>query len=128
MRPLKAPTGEAGFTVIEALIAMTILAVSAVTLIGVSEAQVGRIDGLETRAIALWVGENALAELALPTAPLTKEPQTRAMLGRQWEVRYTYAETDDPELRTVTLSVAEAGTDGPASILTGFVDVGGRAP
>ncbi|MBC8129400.1 MAG: type II secretion system minor pseudopilin GspI [Rhizobiaceae bacterium] len=126
--PRRPTDANAGFTVIEALIAMTILALSAVTLIGVSEAQVGRIDGLETRAIALWVGENALADLAVSNGPIPEEPQTASMLGRDWEVRYVFSQTEDPDLAAVTLSVVEAGTAGPASVLTGFLDVAGREP
>ena len=107
---------------------MAILAVAAVTLIGVSEAQVGRIDGLETRAIALWVGENALADLDLTRRLPPQELQTASMLGRRWEVRFATAKTDDPDLASTTVSVVEAGSKGPVSVLTGFIDMRGRTP
>jgi hypothetical protein len=32
--------------------------------------------------------------------------------------------TEDPELAKVTISVATGGTDSPAAVLTGFVDIG----
>ena len=129
MNPIRSrATAESGFTVIEALIAMAILAVASVTLIGVSEAQVGRIDGLETRAVALWAGENALAELSLSRAPPPQEPVTTTMLDRTFEIDFAASGTDDPELAAVTVSVREAGTQGPTSVLTGFLDMAGRSP
>lgn len=114
-----------GFTVIEALIAMAILAISAVALIGVSEAQVSRIDGLETRAIGLWVAENRLAELELSGRPQGEALETVTMLGREWDVRLSFQETSDPELAEVTISVVETGSTGPVSILGGFIDTTG---
>ena len=113
---------EAGFTVIEALVAMTILAISAVALIGVAEAQISRIDGLETRAISLWVARNRLAELELSGTSKDAPPQRVAMLGRQWNVALGFADTSDPELKRVSVFVEEADAGGPRTELGGFID------
>ena len=119
-RPQRSP--DAGFTVIEALIAMAILAVSALALIGVSETQVARIDGLETRAIAGWVAENKLAELDISGASPTQSDAPVAMLGRNWTVGVEFTDTADPDLKRVTISVSEAGSRGAVGVLDGFVD------
>ncbi len=117
-----ARSSEAGFTVVEALVAMAILAIAAVALIGVSEAQVARINGLETRTIALWVAENKLAELELSGGTDTAKPESISMLGRKWNAGAVIEDTSDPELRRVTISVTEEGRDDVASVLGGFVD------
>ncbi|KKK60035.1 hypothetical protein LCGC14_3028410, partial [marine sediment metagenome] len=52
---------EAGFTLIEALVAMAVLATSAVSLLAAVETHIGRISELERRTAARWVAENALA-------------------------------------------------------------------
>lgn len=116
------PRGDGGFTVIEALVAMTILAISAVALIGVAEAQISRVDGLETRAIGLWVAENRLAELELSGTSKNAPPQSVAMLGRKWNVALGFADTSDPELKRVSVLVEEAGAGGPTTRLGGFID------
>ena len=113
---------DAGFTVIEALIAMAILAVSALALIGVSETQVTRIDGLERRAIAGWVAENKLAELEVPGMPPTGSDAPVVMLGRNWTVGVEFTDTADPDLKRVAISVSEAGSRNEAGVLDGFID------
>ena len=122
MNRVLSQSGEDGFTVIEALIAMAILAISAVALIGVSEAQVGRIDGLETRAIGLWIAENRLVELELLGSSAATDKESVTMLGRDFDVSLAFAETSDPDLLEVRIGVAEAGRAGPVSALGGFID------
>ena len=60
---------DAGFTLIESLVALAILAVSAVSLLMATEAYVARIDGLESRALAQLAAENRLAEIELGADP-----------------------------------------------------------
>lgn len=126
--PARTRSPDSGFTVIEALIAMAILAISAVALIAVSESQVSRIDGLETRAIAQWVAENRLAELELSGQSQVEAPETVTMLGRDWDMRLNFEETSDPDLAEVRISVVETGSSNPVSVLGGFIDVAGRQP
>ena len=57
--------GEDGFTLIETLVALVVLATSGVALLGATEAHIARIGALETRAAAQWVAENYLAEVKL---------------------------------------------------------------
>ena len=50
-----------GFTLIETLVALAVLATGAVALLGVVEDHTGRIAGLEDRVTLRWVAENRLA-------------------------------------------------------------------
>ena len=110
-------TGEAGFTLIETLVALSVLATSAVALIGATQAHVNRIAGLEQRAAAQWVGENALAETALGL-DVTEQPAT--MLGYRFDRIAERAPTSDPAVEKVTMLVQ--GPEGSTvAKVTGFV-------
>lgn len=109
--------GEAGFTLIETLVALTVLATSAVALIGATQAHVNRIAGLEQRAAAQWVGENALAEIALGV-DVTRQPAT--MLGYEFAMTAERAPTADPAVEQVTMLVMGAEGE-PMARVTGFV-------
>lgn len=110
---------EAGFTLIETLVALVILAMSAISLLGATEAHINRIAALENRAAAQWVLENHLAELTLGLTPaLSPEP----MNGAAFTVAVNLVPTQDPDLAQVDLT-ARGATDGrDYTVLTGFVD------
>jgi len=113
---------DAGFSLIEALVALVVLGVAGVTILGAVEAHARRIGALETRAVALMVAENRLAELAVGAAALREGITEVTMLGRRWDVSQTLRETDDPALVEATLSVTTDAGRGGTAILTGFVD------
>ncbi len=109
---------QAGFTLIESLVALVVLAVTSVALLSATEAHIARIGGLETRAAAGWVTENHLAALSLGLPPA----QTSAkMLGISFDVTEAQTPTQDPDLTQVTLTASETGTHQPFGRLIGFV-------
>ena len=115
---------QSGFSLIETMVAMAILAVAAAGLIGAAEMHVRRIDGLEARAAALWVAENHLAEMRVAGGAATLDPATVTMLGEQWRIETRREETEDPSLISVTIEVARASEQAVFATLTGFVDIG----
>lgn len=115
-------TNDAGFTLIETLVALAILAMSAVSLLAATEAHIARINSLETRAAAQWVAENYLAELTLGLTPDGGETQ---MNGVSFTVKATPTPTQDPDLVQVDI-VARDSVDGrDYGRLTGFIDAAG---
>ena len=112
-----------GFTLIETLVALVVLAVTSVALLTATEAHISRIGGLETRASAGWVTQNYLAELSLGLTPLAPP----AMLGIDFTVTETRKPTKDPALTQVTLTATEPGTTTAFGALTGFLDTGDAA-
>jgi general secretion pathway protein I len=116
-----------GFTLMEALVALTILAIAGTGLVRATEAHVDQVDGIQQRTIAQWVAESRLIELELDPANLAEGSERVEMLGRNWDVSVDVDATEDPELAKVTISVAADGTDSAAAVLTGFVDIGRSA-
>lgn len=115
---------EGGFTLIEALVALVILAVGATALLGAVEAHVRRVAALEASAAANWVAANALAETRLAGGAVSAAPREETMLGRAWRVETAAAPTDDPDLVALRVTVTSVDSDAPGAILDGFVDIG----
>lgn len=111
-------SGEAGFSLIEALVALAVLAIATVGLMRTVQSHIDSTRGLEQRAAAMWVAENRLAALE---AGITDESQA-AMLGQRWRVAVDRRATDDPEIERVRINVFAAGEKTPLASLDGFVD------
>lgn len=113
---------ERGFTLVELLVALAILAVAAAGLVRATEAHIDTTRGLERRTVARWIAHDRLAEIGLrPGAALPAEVE---MMGGRWRVATQTRPTADPEIARATISVSAAGDRAPAATLTGFVDTG----
>ncbi len=110
---------DAGFSLIEAMVALAVLAIATVGLIGAVEQHIDSTRGVERRAIAMWVAENRLADLEVGTPEANAEAVD--MLGRTWSVTVNRTATSDPALDRVTITVAAAGEAAPLARLDGFL-------
>ncbi len=107
-----------GFTLIEILVAVAILAVAlAATTRAASIATDGAMETRE-RLLATWAAENRLAELrarrVFPSAASTRMDTAEG--GLALVIEETVSETPNPAMRRVDLAVAEAKD--PARVLT----------
>ena len=119
--PRRSPSpADAGFTLVEALTAMTVLAISAAALMGVAETHIGRIAGLEERAAARWGAETVLAEIRAGARAAEDAQVELEMAGSVVRVRINVAPTEDPEILSVSLD-AHAGARSRSAVLEGFV-------
>jgi general secretion pathway protein I len=111
---------RSGYSLMEAIVALFVLAIASTGLLVALQAHVDGVRGLEDRVTAQWIAENRLAELAVG------EPETERvrMMGDEWIVRAVRSSTADPELQAVAVTVTRSGAASPAARLTGFVDVG----
>ncbi|WP_254601981.1 type II secretion system minor pseudopilin GspI [Sphingomonas bacterium] len=121
------PDNEAGFTLIEALVALAILAIASAGLIRALEGSVDAARGLERRATAQWVAENRLAELSLDHGKAIDRPPVVRMLDQDWRVTEDIRSSDDPDIRQIIVSLADS-RGAPLVTLRGFIDAGTTTP
>ncbi|MGB9670406.1 MAG: type II secretion system minor pseudopilin GspI [Halothiobacillaceae bacterium] len=112
-----------GFTLLEVLVALTILALALGALIKTGGDHAALIDGLEERTQGYLVAENQLQRFRLeglwPEAGVRKDSLEH--VGRRWWWQARFETTPDPDLVRVTLEV-QSREDGPvAARLTGFL-------
>jgi general secretion pathway protein I len=108
---------DAGFTLIETLVALAVLAMSAVTLLATTTAHISRIAGLEARAAAAWTAENQLVALTLG---LEDPPGPPTMLGYQFSVAVETVATSDADVDQRIILVTDSMDGRNLARLTGF--------
>jgi general secretion pathway protein I len=117
-----------GFTLIEAMVAMAILAIATAGIIRAAEAHVDLLRGLERRASAQWVAENALAEAGagMDAGRIGAGAGWRdaAMLAWRWQVRTRELASADRDLHQIVVEVRAPDETMPTVTLRGFVDAG----
>ena len=111
---------DEGFSLIEAMVALVVLAIATVGLMRTVESHIDSTRGLERRAAAMWVAENRLAELEL--GPQSSAGELVEMMGQRWRVAVERRRTDDPEIERVRINVFAANETTPLASLDGFVD------
>lgn len=111
-----------GFTLVEALVALTILAIAAVGLIGAAEAHINSIAALESRSAAQWVAENRIAELTVAPDLAPPDYAQVEMLGQTFTVRIAGNESEDPDLDAMTISVSELNAAEALVTMNFFLD------
>ena len=118
------PEIERGFTLIEVLVALAVIAIGLVAVLTVA-ARSGRVDfELQQRTFAAWVASNQMERMRLtPTWPSIGTRDGKVTLaGRDWHWKAIVAKTADPDLRRVTISVATAAApDDSITQLLGFL-------
>jgi len=119
----QSPT-QNGFTLIEAMVAMAILAIAATGIIRAAEAHVDTLRGLEQRACAQWVAENALAEAGAGLPVANGNTVDATMLGWRWQYRVRTLPSDDRDLRQIIIDVRAPTETTPTVSLRGFFDTG----
>jgi general secretion pathway protein I len=114
---------EGGFTLLEALVALAIIAIASTALISAVEGHVDRVRGLEMRAAARWIAENRLAELGVSGKSPAGAGDRVEMLGQEMQVTETARSSADPDLRHVEIAVGPTAA-APLFRLDGFLDRG----
>lgn len=112
-------TDQGGFSLIEALVALAVLAIATVGLIGAVEQHIDSTRAMELRSAAMWVAENRLAELGVGAPGGDRV----TMLDTNWTVASTTRTTDDPQIARVRIAVTREGERSPMATLDGFLDL-----
>lgn len=112
---------DGGFSLIEVLVALAILAVLAATVVSQGGAFSSQLFRLEDRSLALWAAQNALDEARLSEAlPSGGKPSEVEMGGKIWMVSTRVEPTPRPGFSRIEVSVVREGEDDPVLTLTGF--------
>ncbi len=96
-----------GFTLVEVLVAMTILAVGVSALVSASGASAFRSSILRQKEVGRWVASNHLATLqALPSWPRIGAANTEVeMINQRWYINTRTRRLADEDLRRLDIEV-----------------------
>ena len=101
---------QTGFTLIEVMVALAILAVVAVATSRASSAYLNSVEVLRTSTLAHFVAQNVAADIRIQqTAVSANSTQTINSQGREWQVVMSVSDTvipTTPALKQVNISVA----------------------
>lgn len=112
-----------GFTLVEVLVALAVVAVSLAAIIKVGMETGYNFTYLRDRSMAQWVAADRLTEMqAMELWGTGRDSGRREMAGRTWRWETEIVPTPVAELRRVTVRVyAEDGGDEPLTTLDGFI-------
>ena len=114
----------AGFTLLEVMIALSIVSIALVAIIGLMGDYVRNLQGLQERTFAHWVAMNRVAELQLADAWTETSKDTEGMdetslFPMQWI--QSVSETPYELMRKVEIEVYAQHGDEPLTRLTTYV-------
>jgi general secretion pathway protein I len=125
--PPKRARRDAGFSLIESLVALAVFATAGVGLIVMQTQSVQTVRALETRTLAGLVAQNLLVEAATSSAPVpqgVREGQTE-MAGRSWPWRVEIAPTLDENVNRIDVRVRAPQEDSGGVDMVAFIPAGG---
>ena len=105
---MKRARGGAGFTLLEVMVALLVVALALAALVGTAGRSATDTTHLRDRTVAAWVAQNVITDLRLePEWPAPGRRQGQAvMLGRTWFWEARIVPAADPDLRQVEIAVA----------------------
>jgi len=112
---------QRGFSLIEVLVALVIVATAITALITLQTESARSLSALEQRALADIVAENRMVAQWLAAPP--PEGVTRGtvrLAGRQWGWTQRVRATAEPALRRIEVTIRAEGSEQTLAGLTGF--------
>ena len=117
------PTSRSGFTLLEVLVALVVVAVAVAALARAGSQAVDGQFHAEQRTLALWVADNVLAEMQLdPPGSSGRQQGTSPMGGRDWHWEALIQPTPGEGMLRVDVAVyAASRRESPILTHTGFL-------
>ncbi|MGH8442215.1 MAG: type II secretion system minor pseudopilin GspI [Nevskiaceae bacterium] len=112
-----------GFTLIEVVVAVAILAVALGALISSMARYADNAAYLREKTVALWVAHNRLTEIGLEPAwpQLGASDGDVEMAGIEWRWDVTVSETPDSRVRRVDIRIRSKAHETDVAALSSFV-------
>jgi general secretion pathway protein I len=122
--------GEAGFSLVEALVALFVFALAGVALVQLQAHSIRTFADVERRALAAILAQNALVEAAAAPNPpdLGLRDDEPELAGHTWKRHVAVEATPDGAMRRVTVLVREREGGEPVGQAQGFIIVHENAP
>lgn len=124
MRDRKDP--EAGFTLIEMVVALGVLSIGVVALLNLTGETVRTAAAVRENVMAGIVAENRMIEtvIAAETPEFGSDSGKADMAGRTWRWRRQVQPTQDESMARIEVRVSPADGAGDSAHLTGFRGIG----
>jgi len=115
-----------GFTLLEVLIALAVLALSLGAVIKATSDYTGNQSYLRDRTMAMWVARNVLVRFQVEGEWLSvgERKGTEEMGNQEWRWMTRISQTEEAELRRLDVEVYPVDSDddeNPVSVLSGFL-------
>ena len=114
---------SAGFTLVEVLVALAIIAIALGALLSTSGSQANSVGYLKNKTLAHWVAVNEMNRLNIEKRfpDLGKAPGSSDMANNEWFWSREVLATEDPRARQVTITVfADDEREQNLTRLTGY--------
>ncbi len=117
---------QKGFTLVEVMVAMMIVALALPALLGQAESLSQHTFSARSKTQAFWVAQNKMAEISIERRltgemPPRKETDTVELGRNKWNWTVTTEETPVENMYRIEVEVALQGQDSPLAWLSGFV-------
>jgi general secretion pathway protein I len=125
----KAVLSQRGFTLLEVLVAVTVLALALTAIISGGSGYARTAASMRDKTLALWVARNRLAEIEmLPVWPQSGTSSDDVPMGGEtWTWRVEVVGTQDPTLRRINIGVSKKSESQHNYVeLTTFISSTGR--
>jgi len=118
---------DAGFTIVETLVALFVFALAGVALITMQTQSAGALSRVEARALANLIAENNLVDALAKRTPLELGERSGEVevAGRQWRWTLEIATTDDPMTLRLKSSVSDPTDQALDFSVTAYAVAGG---
>lgn len=118
----RSPAHIAGFTLIEVIVAIAIVAIGMAALFSVLGNAAGNASGLRERTFAAWIAQNRIVEVRLaPTFPsVDRSTGEVEFAGSQWVWEQVVSQTAVQGMRRIDVSVRPKDATGPLTEDRGY--------
>lgn len=114
---MQPPPSQAGFTLIEMLVALSVFSIAALALLRLDSFALATTADLDSRGMAMLVVRNEAVLAATDPGPIVRGATTSSVTndGRLFEVRKTVTPTADQRLVRIDLEVIEQASGARAA-------------